>query len=118
MPYFDFHCHPSLKPTFSNQANPISPWTFINAKLEVFPDITISINPLFNEVLNSQSCLSQLYESDVKLFGAALHSPEANMGKGLLEKKLVSKGEISLLDHDRLELIKDGNHYFQFLQEI
>jgi len=117
MSYFDFHCHPGLKPTFVNQISPVSPWTFINAKLEVFHDINISINPLFNEVLNSQCCLSQLYKGDVKLFGIALHSPEANMGKGLLEKKLINHGEIPLLDHDRLELIKDGNHYFQFLQD-
>ncbi len=117
MPYFDFHCHPGLKPTFANQVNPISPWTFIDAKLQVFDNLEISINPLFNEVLNSQSCLSQLYNGDVKLFGIALHAPEANMGRGLLEKKLINKGAIPLLDHDRLELIKDGNHYFQFLQD-
>ena len=117
MPYFDFHCHPGLKPTFVNHATPISPWTFIKAQLEVFHDLDIGINPLFNEVLNSQCCLSQLYEGDVKLFGIALHSPEANMGRGLLEKKIINHGTIPLLDHDRLELIKDGNHYFQFLEE-
>ena len=54
MPYFDFHCHPGLKPTFSNQTNAISPWSFIDTKLAIFKDVTISINPLFNEVLNSQ----------------------------------------------------------------
>ena len=117
MPYFDFHCHPGLKPTFSDQATAISPWIYINAKLAVFKNAKISINPLFNEVLNSQSCLSQLYQGDVKLFGIALHSPEANMAKGLLEKKLVNRGAIALLSRSRLELIKDGNHYFEFLQD-
>jgi hypothetical protein len=35
MPYFDFHCHPGLKPTFSDQKNPVSPWLFIDAKLAI-----------------------------------------------------------------------------------
>ncbi len=117
MPFFDFHCHPGLKPTFSDQQTAISPWLFIEAKLAVFKDVTISINALFNEVLNSQSCLGQLYTGDVKLFGIALHSPEANMAKGLLEKKLVNKGAIALMNRRRLELIQDSNHYFQFLNE-
>lgn len=117
MPYFDFHCHPGLKPAFSDPATAISPWLFIDAKLQVFKKISISINPLFNEVLNSQSSLGQLFEGNVKLFGLALHSPEQNMAKGLLEKKLVNKGAIPLINRGRLELIADGNHYFQFLQE-
>jgi microsomal dipeptidase-like Zn-dependent dipeptidase len=117
MPFFDFHCHPGIKPTFSDQATAVSPWVFIDAKLAVFGNVKISINPLFNEVLNSQSCLSQLFNGDVKLFGIALHSPEANMAKGLLEKKLVNKGAISLINRSRLELIKDGNHYFQFMND-
>ncbi|MEO6327454.1 MAG: membrane dipeptidase [Ginsengibacter sp.] len=117
MPFFDFHIHPGLKPTFSDQQTAASPWTFIDAKLAVFKNVEISINPLFNEVLNSQSCLSQLYTGNVKLFGIALHSPEANMAKGLLEKKLVNKGAIALINRNRLELVKDGNHYFQFLNE-
>ncbi len=117
MPFFDFHCHPGLKPTFSDQTTAISPWLFINAKLAIFKNVEISINPLFNEVLNSQSSLSQLYNGDVKLFGIALHSPESNMAKGLLEKKIVNKGAIALLNRSRLELIRDGNHYFEFLNE-
>ena len=117
MPFFDFHCHPGLKPTFSDQKNPISPWQFINAKLAIFRNVKISINALFNEVLNSQSSLSQLYTGNVKLFGIALHSPESNMAKGLLEKKLVNRGAIALINRARLELIRDGNHYFQLLNE-
>ena len=117
MSYFDFHCHPGLKPTFSDQTNAISPWSFIDAKLAIFKDVTISINPLFNEVLNSQSCLGQLYNGNVKLFGIALHSPEQNMAKGLLEKKIVNRGAITLLDRNRLQLISSGNHYFEFLNE-
>lgn len=117
MPYFDFHCHPGLKPTFSDQKKAISPWLFIDARLAIFKDIEISINPLFNEVLNSQSCLGQLYKGDVKLFGIALHSPEANMARGLLEKKIVNRGAIALLDRKRLQLINTGNHYFEFLNE-
>lgn len=117
MPYFDFHCHPGLKPTFSDQKKAISPWLYIDAKLAIFKDVKISINVLFNEVLNSQCCLGQLYNGHVKLFGIALHSPEANMAKGLLEKKIVNRGAIALLDRKRLQLINSGNHYFEFLNE-
>ena len=117
MPYFDFHCHPGLKPTFSDQKKAISPWLFIDAKLAIFKDVKISINALFNEVLNSQCCLDQLYNGNVKLFGIALHSPEANMAKGLLEKKIVNRGAIPLLDRKRLQLINSANHYFEFLNE-
>lgn len=117
MPFFDFHCHPGLKPTFSNQGTAPSVWQFISAKLAVFDNVHISINPLFNEVLNSQSCLSQLFNGNIKLFGLALHSPEAAMAEGLLQKKLVNKGAIALLDSKRLELIRDGKHYFQFLND-
>ncbi len=115
--FFDFHCHPGLKPTFANQATAPSPWDFIDAKLKVFANAEISINPLFNEVLNSQCCLTQMYKGNVKLFGIALHSPEAHMAKGLLEKKLVNQGAISLINRQRMELIRDGNHYFQFLND-
>jgi microsomal dipeptidase-like Zn-dependent dipeptidase len=117
MPFFDFHCHPGLKPTFANQNNAPSPWDFIRAKLKIFANIEISINPLFNEVLDSQSCLSQLFNGQVKLFGIALHAPEANMGKGLLEKRLVNDGDIPLIDPDRLKLVRDGNSYFDFTME-
>lgn len=117
MPFFDFHCHPGLKPAFSDPITAISPWLFIDAKLQIFKNIKISINPLFNEVLNSQSSLGQLLKGNVKLAGIALHAPEANMAKGLLEKKLVNKGAIPLINKARLELVADGNHYFQFLQE-
>ncbi len=115
--FFDFHCHPGLKPTFANQETAPSPWDFIDAKLKVFANIDIGINPLFNEVLNSQSSLTQLFTGNVKLFGIALHSPEAHMAKGLLEKKLVNQGAISLINRQRMELIRDGNHYFQFLND-
>ncbi|MEP6928009.1 MAG: membrane dipeptidase [Ginsengibacter sp.] len=115
--FFDFHCHPGLKPTFAEQETAPSPWDFIDAKLKVFSRIDIGINPLFNEVLNSQSNLTQLFKGNVKLFGIALHSPEAHMAKGLLEKKLINKGAVSLINRQRMELIRDGNHYFQFLND-
>jgi hypothetical protein len=58
MPYFHFHCHPGLKPTFSDRKKPISPWAIIKANLAIFLNIKIGINVLFNEVLNCQSFLS------------------------------------------------------------
>mgnify|MGYP000617871076 CR=1 FL=1 len=88
MPFFDFHCHPGLKPQFSNPENKPTPWEFLEAKLAIFKDQKISINKLFNEVLNSQSCLTQLVTADVKLIGVILHAPEQKIGLSLSEKKL------------------------------
>ncbi len=116
MPFFDFHCHPGLKPTFANQVAAPSPWDFISARLD-FLDMKIGINRVFNEVLNSQCNLTQLYGGKVKLFGIALHSPEANMARGLLDKGPVERDRIEYINHNRLMLIEDGNHYFEFLND-
>lgn len=117
MPYFDFHVHSGLKPAFADQQEAPSPWDFIEAKLAIFKDVTLRINPLFNEALNSQSSLKQLADGEVKLVGLALHAPEANMAKGLLQKKIVNKGKIKIINRERLEIIASGNHYFQLITE-
>ncbi len=117
MPFFDFHCHPGLKPTFADQKTAPSVWEFINAKLAVFNDVVVGVNPLFNEVLNSQSNLTQLFKGDVKLFGIALHAPESAMAEGLLSKKLINVGKMPLINADRLKHIATGKMYFKFLQE-
>jgi hypothetical protein len=63
MPFFDFHCHPGLKPQFSDPASKPSPWDFINAKLALSRDVNLRINKLFNETLNSQSNLPSYYRT-------------------------------------------------------
>jgi microsomal dipeptidase-like Zn-dependent dipeptidase len=115
MPFFDFHCHPGLKPQFSNPAQKPSPWEYLNAKLAVFADVTISINKLFNEVLNSQSNLTQLLEADVKLIGVILHAPEQKIGQSLSEKKIVNRGSVTLIDKQQLQYLRSGIHSFELI---
>ena len=117
MPFFDFHCHPGLKPQFSNPASKPSPWDFINAKLALSKDIKLSINKLFNEVLNSQSNLTQLLQSDVKLIGLILHAPEKKIGQALNEKKIVNKGSVNLIDKTQLAYLATGEHSFELINE-
>jgi microsomal dipeptidase-like Zn-dependent dipeptidase len=117
MPFFDFHCHPGLKPQFSNPSIKPSPWDFINAKLALARDIKLSINKLFNETLNSQSNLTQLLQNDVKLIGIILHAPEQKIGQGLSEKKIVNKGSVNLIDKTQLAYLASGIHSFELIQE-
>ena len=117
MPFFYFHCHPGLKPQFANPDTKPSPWIFINAKLAVFNDVTISINKLFNEVLNSQSNLNQLWDNDVKLIGLILHAPEQKIGQALSAKKIVNKGSVNLIDKIQLAYLTTGVHSYQLINE-
>ena len=115
MPFFDFHCHPGLKPQFSDPATKVSPWENIIAKLAIFKNINISINKLFNEVLNSQSNLRQLVQSDVKLFGLILHAPEKKVAVALKEKRIVNLGQINLINPDQLNYLASGIHSFELI---
>lgn len=115
MPFFDFHCHPGLKPQFSAPDTKPSPWEYLDAKLQVFADVKISINKLFNEVLNSQSNLTQLLEADVKLIGVILHAPEKKIGQVLSEKKIVNKGTVNLINKLQLQYLASGSHSFELI---
>jgi microsomal dipeptidase-like Zn-dependent dipeptidase len=115
MPFFDFHCHPGIKPQFSKPDEKPTPWEFLDAKLAVFKDAKISINKLFNEVLNSQSNLTQLTESGVKLIGIILHAPEQAIGKVLSAKKIVNKGSVNLINKDQLAFIASGIHGYELI---
>lgn len=116
MPFFDFHCHPGLKPQFSNPADAPSPWQNINATLEVSILKQIGINLLFNEILNSQSSLDQLSEN-VKLIGLVLHAPEQNMGVSLAERKIIQGSKVNLINYDRVKYIAEGTHGFALIQQ-
>lgn len=115
MPFFDFHCHPGLKPQFSNPLLKPSPWENIRARLALFTDVNISINKLFNEVLNSQSSLTQLFNADVKLIGLVLHAPEQKIAQALGEKKIVNKGKVHLINKEQLAYIASGVHGFELI---
>ena len=115
MPFFDFHCHPALKPQFSDPANKPSPWDNIHAKLRISRDVNIGINKLFNEVLDSQSCLTQLAEADVKLIGVVLHALEQKIAFALRAKKIVNRGSVNLINTTQLNYLAEGTHSFELI---
>lgn len=117
MPFFDFHCHPGLKPQFAKPATKPSPWDDIKAKLAVTKGWTIRINSLFNEVLNSQSNLTQLWNNDVRMIGLILHAPEQKIGRVLSEKGIVNKGKITLIDKIQLAYLTTGVHSYELIKE-
>ena len=117
MPFFDFHCHPGLKPQFSDPQTKVTPWDFIDAKLAITRDLKLRVNKLFNEVLNSQSNLTQLIKADVKLIGLILHAPEQKIGKALGEKSIVNKGSISLINGKQLAYLTTGVHSYELIKE-
>ncbi len=117
MPFFDFHCHPGLKPQFSKPATKPSPWDYIDARLAAGNGWTIRINTLFNEVLNSQSNLTQLFQNDVRLIGVILHAVEKKICVLLAEKSIVNKGRVNLIDKNRLHYLASGKHSFELLKE-
>lgn len=120
MPAFDFHCHPTLKPRFVKKGEEPSAWEYLDVKYKVGKifntEIKLSINGLVNETLNSQSNFSQLC-GNVNLIGLILHAPESNMGRGLLERKMVSEGKLDLLNAAKLKVIQKGDHYFKWMKD-
>ncbi len=117
MPFFDFHCHPGMKPQFSDPQTKVTPWDFIDAKLSIARDLKLRVNKLFNEVLNSQSNLTQLIKADVKLIGLILHAPEQKIGKALGEKNIVNKGSVSLINGKQLAYLTTGVHSYELIKE-
>ena len=117
MPFFDFHCHPGLKPQFSRPAKKPSPWEYIDAKLAIGKGWDIRINSLFNEVLNSQSNLTQLFQNDVRLIGLILHAVEKKIALLLAEKSIVNKGKVNLIDKTRLNYLASGIHSYELMNE-
>jgi microsomal dipeptidase-like Zn-dependent dipeptidase len=115
MPFFDFHCHPGLKPQFADPANPISPWENIKATIDLSIIKNISINELFNELLNSQSSLTQL-SNEVKLFGLVLHAPEPNMAVGLASQPIVSQGLVNLINIEQINFISRGQNSYGLIK--
>ncbi len=111
--FFDFHCHPGLKPLFADEKNRPSPWDKLRVSVKV-AGFDIGINEAFNETLNSQSCLSQLINPNARLnlIGLVLHAPESHMGKSLLEKSIIQKDKIKLINRKSIAAIQDGTNYY------
>lgn len=114
--FFDFHCHPGLKPMFAKPGERPSPWKNIKSFVRT-PVGHIELNPLFNEVLDSQSSLQQLYNGNVNLIGLAICSPESNMGKSLWAQSMVREGNVTVIWPEVVERIKRGESYFEMTKE-
>jgi len=116
MPFFDFHCHPAIKPQFSDPLLKPVPWQNINAQLKFFKNWSVRINTLFNEVLDSQACVTQLGAADVKLIGLILHAPEKKIAEALGAQSIVNKGKVNLINKKQLGYLAEGTHSFELIQ--
>ena len=119
MPFFDFHCHPNLKPLISPAGQEPRPWEYLKATL-AFPtpfSRSIGINRLFNGALNSQSNLSQLFFGKINIAGIVLYAPEQQMGIGILQKGIAAAGKINLLDPGKLTIISRGQNYYDWTKQ-
>jgi microsomal dipeptidase-like Zn-dependent dipeptidase len=118
MPIFDFHIHPSLKELLAPAAAGMTPWSRIEAKLSIGKlfgqETQIGINSLFNHALNSQANLSQLQQAGINLAGVVLYAIEKNIARGVLDRKVASKGRIRLLDPDILKEILTAPSYYSW----
>lgn len=119
MPFFDFHCHPGLKPLISPAGQEPRPWEYIKATLAFHTPFSrsIGINRLFNGALNSQSNLSQLFFGKINLAGIVLYAPEQQMGVGILKKGIAASGKINVLDPGKLTIISEGRNYYDWTKQ-
>ncbi len=115
--FFDFHCHPGLKPLFADENSRPSPWDKLRISIQI-QGWTIGINRLFNEVLNSQSCLAQLVDPKAKLnlIGLVLHAPESYMGRSLLERGIIQKDKSKLISEKSITAIQEGKNYYSSIK--
>lgn len=116
MPFFDFHCHPSLKQLLSAPGVELTPWDDLKVKLKIGRlfgrETYIGINGLFNGVFNSQSNLTQMHRGAVNLAGIVIYAIENKIAQGILERKIASLGKINLMDPTKFRSIADGSNYY------
>ncbi|HMH33187.1 MAG TPA: hypothetical protein VK543_09175 [Puia sp.] len=102
MPFFDFHLHPTLKGMFSLDTSKTDPWVkidvhAINWKLRWCSD--------FQNILCSQSNLSQLIGNNCNLVCVALYSPEHAISSDQFLNKQAQGTLSKYLDPRQLDLI-------------
>ncbi|MCP9753012.1 membrane dipeptidase [Ferruginibacter sp. HRS2-29] len=118
MPFFDFHCHPSLKQMLSAPGENLTPWHDLKVKLKIGKlfgrETSIGINSLFNGVFNSQSNLKQMQRAGVQLAGVVIYSIENKIAQGILERKIASSGKINLMDPAKMRELQSGNNYYEW----
>ncbi len=118
MPFFDFHCHPSLKQLLSPAGEDLTPWHDLKVKLKIGKlfgrETEIGINGLFNNVFNSQSNLKQMQRAGVNLAGIVIYSIENKIAQGIMERKVASSGKINLMDPVKFHALEKGDHYYDW----
>ena len=75
MPFFDFHIHPTLKTLFSHN-DPANGFSKISPYKKIKVPALLEFCSEFDQIMNSQSNLEQLFSNDVKMFGFPLFIPD------------------------------------------
>lgn len=118
MPFFDFHCHPSLKQLLAPPGTALTPWHDLSVKLSVGKlfgrETQIGINGLFNGVFNSQSNLKRMHRAGVTLAGVVIYAIENKIAEGILERKMASNGKINLIYPPKFRELAQGKNYYEW----
>jgi microsomal dipeptidase-like Zn-dependent dipeptidase len=121
MPFFDFHCHPSLKQLLAPPGITLTPWDQLSVKLNIGKlfgrETQIGINTIFNGVMNSQSNLMQMHKANVNLAGVIIYSIENRIAQGILLRKAANSGKINLLDPEIMRQLSNGNSYYEWTKK-
>ncbi len=121
MPFFDFHCHPSLKQMLAPPTETLSPWHQLNVKLKVGKlfgrETQIGIDALFNGIFNSQSNLTQMQKAGVNLAGVIIYAVENKIAEGILERKIAGSGKINLMYPPKLQELALGKNYYAWTKK-
>ena len=121
MPFFDFHCHPSLKQLLAPAGTTLTPWDQLSVKLNIGKlfgrETQIGINTIFNGVMNSQSNLTQMHKANVNLAGIIIYSIENRIAQGILLRKAANSGKINLLDPEIMRQLTNGNSYYEWTKK-
>lgn len=118
MPFFDFHLQPSLKAQMSMPPDFPSPWENIRIKFRHPNVITLLLRCSgINEVVDSQSSLSQLTRGKVNLAAIALHPPESAMMNDGLIQQIAAEEQTQYINLARITDMGSGDIYFRLLTE-
>jgi len=117
MPIFDFHVHPGMKAHLGPATDQADPWLFVHVQAKILDTIVVSISKMFDDALDSQASLHQLWAGGVNLFGLIVYSLESEVAKQLLKKGPIKNGNVFQLDPKRLEKSATNAKYFEIAME-
>ncbi len=110
MPYFDLHCHPSLRASLSEKPLGLTAWD--EFKIE---DDAPKFVKSFSNVIDSQSNLTQMTDGDFQLAIAVLVAVERSFARNILLRKKLPKH--SPMDEDILQhVLKRKVTYYKILE--